>query len=180
MCSYYLKKEDNYGSYVFKEHFYLTKKCINIMGIFLNWFLIGFFLVETSGVPNWTLGCSVLYSELVHKSELLKALWCCQDPKCVLLHRIFCFTGVPILLSFFELSLLFSGAAAAAATWQYKSLSVCWRLIGGDSLFVEPVARLIPNDTGPLLCSPTSFQHLPISLIVSAIIAAVNYQFKDN
>lgn len=33
----------------------------------------------------------------------------------------FCFAGVPILLSFFELSLLFScAAAAAAATWQYK------------------------------------------------------------
>lgn len=64
----------------------------------------------------------------------------------------FCLRGVAIRLSFFELSTFFCGAAAAAA-WQYKWLSVCWRLIVGDSLFVEPLAGLIPNDTGPFLCS---------------------------
>lgn len=84
----------------------------------------------------------------------------------------------PIHLGFFELSSFFTGAAAAA-TWQYKWVSVSWRLIGGDSLFVEPLARLIPNDTGLLLCSLTSFQHLPISLIVIVIIAAVNFQFEE-
>lgn len=81
--------------------------------------------------------------------------------------------------SSFELSSFFSGAAAAA-TWQYKWLSMCRQLIGGDSLFVEPLARLIPNDTGPRLCFPTSFQHLPISFIAVVIIAALNSQFEQN
>lgn len=89
----------------------------------------------------------------------------------------FCLRGVAIRLSFFELSTFFCGAAAAAA-WQYKWLSVCWRLIVGDSLFVEPLAGLIPNDAGPFLCSFLCCQHLPISCFFFTVVIPGNIRFE--
>lgn len=56
---------------------------------------------------------------------------------------------------------------------------MCWQLIGRDSLFVEPVARLIPNDTGPVLGSPMSSLHPTVCPIVSAITAAFNNPFRS-